>query len=210
MNPAAIKLFVVDDHPVVRAGLRTIEELAPHIRIVGDAADISSALEGIARTRPDVALLDVRLKDESGIDLCRTLKAAGGSPRVLMLTSFIDDRLTLAAIEAGADGYLLKESDTMRLVHAIEEVHRGGTVFDARPAARHLSEGSPFPALTAQERRLIAEIARGRTDKEAAEQLGLSPKTVRNYLDRIFTKLGVHTRTEAAAAFIRSGEPPAE
>lgn len=208
-----ISLFTVDDHPVVRAGLRTVQELSEDIRIVGEAADAATALEAISRLRPEVVLLDVRLQNESGIEVCRQIKRASPTTRVLMLTSFVDEQLILSALEAGADGYLLKENDTQRLVHAIQEVHRGEAVFDSevsRRLNRATTSGSHQPAnrladLSPQERRLLNEVAQGKTDKEAAVTLGLAPKTVRNYLDRIFTKLGVHTRTEAATTFIKSG-----
>lgn len=208
-----ISLFTVDDHPVVRAGLRTVQELSDDIRIVGEAGDAATALESISRLRPEVVLLDVRLQNESGIEICRQIKRASPTTRVLMLTSFVDEQLILSALEAGADGYLLKENDTQRLVHAILEVHRGEAVFDSevsRRLSRATASGSNQPAnrladLSPQERRLLNEVAQGKTDKEAAVTLGLAPKTVRNYLDRIFTKLGVHTRTEAATTFIKSG-----
>jgi two-component system response regulator DevR len=211
--PPPIRLFVVDDHPVVRAGLRSIESLAPHIRILGEAATLAEAEPGIQNLEPDVVLLDIRLRDGSGIELCRAIKLRRPTTRVLLLSSFVDDQLILSALDAGADGYLLKEDDAQRLVEAIEAVHSGDAVLDE--AVRHrLSAGRELPpnqaataidALSAQERRLLAEVAKGKTDKEVATELGLSPKTARNYLDRIFTKLGVHTRTEAASAYILAG-----
>jgi len=208
MNPPnVIRLFVVDDHPMVRVGLRSIGELAPHIHIVGEAGRVEDASAGILQHRPDVVLLDIRVRDRSGIDLCHQIKAEWPKMRVLLLSSFLDDQLILSALDAGVDGYLLKENDASRLVQAIEAVNSGEAVFDE--AVRHrLIAGrehrSAIETLTPQELRLLAEVAKGKTDKEAAVELGLSPKTARNYLDRIFTKLGVHTRTEAASAFILS------
>lgn len=211
---AGIRLMIVDDHPVVRAGLRTIQEMAPDICIVGEAGDIAGALAAAVTSRPDVVLLDIRLQGQSGIEVCRQLKSMAPTTRIIFLTSYADDQLILSALEAGADGYLLKERDTRRLVDAIREVARGGTVFDQEVTSRLAgggngrggNAGGPRAELTGQERRLLAEVAEGKTDKEAAAAMGLTAKTVRNYLDRIFTKLGVHTRTEAALWYVRHRE----
>jgi DNA-binding NarL/FixJ family response regulator len=203
-----IRLFVVDDHPMVRVGLRSIGELAPHIRIVGEAGEVEEAGAGILQHRPDVVLLDIRIGDRSGIDLCHRIKTQCPKVRVLLLSSYLDDQLILAALDAGVDGYLLKENDALRLVQAVEAVHAGEGVFDEAVRQRMVTRRkgrSPIESLTSQEHRLLAEVAKGKTDKEAAVELGLSPKTARNYLDRIFTKLGVHTRTEAATLYIRAG-----
>jgi DNA-binding NarL/FixJ family response regulator len=208
---APIRLLVVDDHPLLRAGLRTVQEMASGIEIVAEAKDGVEALAAAGAARPDVVLLDIRLKGESGIDVCRKLKAAAPALRVLFLTSYADDQLILSALEAGADGYLLKESDTRRLVDAIREIARGEVVFDPQVTRRLADARKPRPAddfssLTVQERRLLAEVAKGKTDKEVALTMGLSTKTARNYLDRIFTKLNVHTRTEAALLYTRFAE----
>jgi DNA-binding NarL/FixJ family response regulator len=214
MNPPALRLLIVDDHPVVLAGLRTVAECAEDIQVVGEARNIAEALAAATQLQPDVALLDIRLIEESGIELCRKLKSLLPQIRVLMVTSFSDGPTVLSALEAGADGYLLKENDAMRLVDAIREVARGETVFDAalmkrvaesksNPASSRAEAGA-LSGLSLQERRLLAQVAQGKTDKEAAAALGLTPKTARNYLDRIFAKLNVHTRTEAATLFIRS------
>jgi len=162
--------------------------------------------------RPDVVLMDVRLPDGDGIEACRRIKAQLPQVRVLFLTSYADNNLVLAAMEAGADGYVLKESDAQRIVDAIHAILRGGTVFDpvvAREVITGLKRGggaNPLESLTARERRVLEEVAKGRTDKEVAAALGLTAKTARNYLDRIFTKLNVHTRTEAALLYSRLGE----
>lgn len=209
-----IRLLIVDDHPIVRAGLRSVEEVASAIAIVGEAGDAASAYDAAQRLQPDVVLLDIRLRGENGIELCRRIKTSCPACRVLILTSYVDNHLILSAVEAGADGYLLKENDTSRLVSAIGEVAAGGAVFDAEvtrqmenPAGdSRTSAARSLAGLTAQESRLLAEVAKGKTDKEAAAELGLTPKTARNYLDRIFAKLGVHTRTEAATVYIRAGQ----
>jgi len=208
---APIRLLVVDDHPLLRAGLRTVQEMAADIRIIGEAKNGAEALSLAKKECPDVALLDIRLQGESGIDVCRALKNAWPSARVLFLTSYADDRLILSALEAGADGYLLKESDTHRLIEAIREIAKGGTVFDPQvtrclAVGKKAIDADKLSSLTRQEQRLLAEVAKGRTDKEVAAVLGLTTKTARNYLGRIFTKLNVHTRTEVAMVYTRSSE----
>lgn len=210
--PREIKLLLVDDHPVVRDGLHRIRELDAGIEIVGEAATMRSALEAARRLGPTVILMDVRLPDGDGIEACRQIKAFLPHTHVLFLTSFADNHLVLAAMEAGADGYLLKESGCQRIVDAIHSILSGKSVFDpivdcrATPQSRKGDAANPLGVLAARELRVLAEVARGKTDKEVALTLGLSVKTARNYLDRIFAKLNVHTRTEAALLYARFGE----
>jgi two-component system response regulator DevR len=206
-----IKLLLVDDHPVVRDGLRRIQELEPRIQIVAEAGTRLSAVEAARRLNPDVILMDVRLPDGDGIAACREIKAFLPQAHVLFLTSYADNRFVLAAMEAGADGYLLKESGTERIVEAIYSILNGGTVFDpvvTRGVTGNSRNGgvNPLDALAARERRVLEEVAKGKTDKEVAVALGLTAKTARNYLDRIFTRLNVHTRTEAALLYTRCSE----
>ena len=210
MNPeATIKVLLVDDHPVVRDGLRRIQELNPRLQIVGEADTVLAAVAAAQRFRPDVILMDVRLPDGDGIEACRRIKALLPETHILFLTSYADNRFVLASMEAGADGYLLKESGAQRIVDALHSILNGGTVFDpvvTREVMKDLRSGggvNPLEALTAQERRILAEVAKGKTDKEVAVVLSLTAKTARNYLDRIFTKLNVHTRTEAALLHAR-------
>lgn len=204
-----IKLLLVDDHPVVRDGLRRIQELEPRIRVVSEAATMAAAVEAARQVRPDIVLMDVRLPDGDGIEACNRIKGYLPETRILFLTSYADNHLVLAAMEAGADGYLLKESGADRIVDAIHSILEGGTVFDpvvAREVMSSFKRGetaSPLDRLTMQERRVLEEVGKGRTDKEVAAALGLRTKTARNYLDRIFSKLGVHTRTEAALLWAR-------
>lgn len=208
-----IKLLLVDDHPVVRDGLRRVRELSPQIQIVGEAATMHSAVAAALQLEPDVVLMDLRLPDGDGSEACRRIKPLLPDTRILFLTSYADNRFVLAAMEAGADGYLLKESDTQKIVDAIRTILHGGTVFDpvvtqvARRDPRSGAGTNPLATLTAQEQRLLAKVAEGKTDKEAAAALGLTTKTARNYLDRIFAKLNVHTRTEAALLHARFGSP---
>ena len=204
-----IRLMLVDDHPVVRAGLRTIAEVDESIVIVGEAATAAETLIAVQQLRPDALLLDIRLPDRSGLDLCRELKAAPNGPRILFLTSFADNDLVLAAMQCGADGYLLKNNEPRDIAAALRTVMRGGAIFDpivTRQALTGFSDkktSDPWKTLSAQEMKVLEGIADGLTDKEVALVLGLQPKTVRNYLDRAFEKLAVNTRTQAALLYDR-------
>ena len=208
---APIRLLLVDDHPVVREGLRRIQELWPSLQLVAEAGTAEGAIEAARRERPDIVLMDVRLPDGDGIEACREIKRFLGKVQVLFLTSYADNRLVLAAMEAGADGYLLKESDSQRIVAAIRTIRSGGTVFDPVVVRRVLDpasgdEAHPLGALTRLESRVLAEVANGKTDKEVAVALNLTPKTARNYVSRILTKLKVRTRTQAALLHARHAD----
>jgi two-component system, NarL family, response regulator DevR len=211
-----VRVLIVDDHPVVRAGLRVITEVDPGILVIGEAGSGAEAIVAVRKSLPDVVLLDVRLPDRNGIDVCRELKSRPGAPRILFLTSFADNALVLAAMQAGGDGYLLKDNEPRDIVAAIRTVLAGGMLFDpivARAVDRELRSAfpgnspDPLGELSQQERRVVSAVADGKTDKEIAQMLKLQPKTVRNYLDRVFEKLGVHTRTEAAILFDRHHRP---
>jgi DNA-binding NarL/FixJ family response regulator len=208
-----IRVLIVDDHPVVRTGLRIITEVDPAIIVAGEAASAAEAILTARRLRPAVVLLDVRLPDRSGLEVCRELKTDPGAPKVLFLTSFADNPLVLAAMQAGGDGYLLKDNEPRDIVTAIRTVLNGGTLFDpvvARAVDREVKSvlpvtpTDPLGALSEQERRVLAAVADGKTDKEIASAMGLQPKTVRNYLDRVFEKLEVNSRTQAAVVFDRN------
>ena len=207
-----IRVLIVDDHPVVRAGLRVITEVDPGILVIGEAGSGAEAIVAVRESLPDVVLLDVRLPDRNGIDVCRELKSQPKAPRILFLTSFADNALVLAAMQAGGDGYLLKDNEPRDIVAAIRTVLAGGMLFDpvvARAVDRELRSAlpgnspDPLGELSQQERRVVSAVADGKTDKEIAQMLKLQPKTVRNYLDRAFEKLGVNSRTQAAVLFDR-------
>lgn len=204
-SPAPIKLLLVDDHPVVRAGLRTVEDLAPDIRVVGEAATVEEALARIQDRLPHVVLLDLRLADGNGLEVCRHTKDHYPNIRIICLTSYMDTRLVLAAMEAGVDGYLLKHNDARTIAEAVRSVMAGRTVFDpaleAAPSSAAGGRANPLEGLSGGELRVLEQVAKGCTDKEVSTALNLSVKTVRNYLDRTFAKLGVHTRTQAAIVF---------
>src|SRR5690349_14347121 len=154
-KPDLIRLLIVDDHPVVRDGLRRIQDINPRLEVIGEAATAQAAVEIAQRLRPDILLMDVRLPDGNGIEACRRIKGLLPRVRILFLTSYADNQFVLAAMEAGADGYLLKESDAQRIIDAIYSIMQGGTVFDpvvARDVITSLKKGegaNPLDVLTA-------------------------------------------------------------
>lgn len=209
-NP--IQLLLVDDHKVVRVGLRTLLGGTERIRVVGEAETMESAITEAARLKPDVVLMDVRLPDGTGIEACREIRAARPETRVLFLTSFADDAAVMATIFAGADGYLLKEIDEDALIRSIETVAAGRSILDSAVTQSMLAkmrEQSAPPtenkneSLSPQEQKVLALVAEGQTNKEIAAALGLSDKTVRNYLSNVFQKLQVSRRSQAAAIYAR-------
>ncbi len=204
-----IRLLIVDDHPVVRMGLRQVEDLDDAIEVVAEAASGADAIAQSKKLAPDVVLLDYRLPDIPGHEVCRRLKAELPAVRVLFLSSYALESSTIAALDAGGDGYLLKENDARKIVDAVHTVYGGGMVIDPAIAratvsrARQPAAGPPgiLERLSDQERRVLAEVAKGKTDKEIAQALNLQSKTVRNYLVQVYRKLEVHTRTQAALVF---------
>lgn len=205
-----ISVLLVDDHPIVRDGLRTLRELDPAIEIIGSVGTGKEALAAALARPPDVVLMDIRLPDVSGIELCRRMKAQAPERKILFLTSCAQDEFILSAMEAGGDGYLLKENDARKIIEAIYLVLGGGSVFNPTAptapgkATQKAERHSLVKSLTPQEIRVLREVAAGKTDKEVATALGLSTKTARNYLDHVFEKLGVNTRTQAAMVYARN------
>ena len=206
---AKIRLLLVDDSEVVRAGLRSLLGNEPTLVVVGDAASVAQGVAESERLKPHVVLLDIRLPDGSGIDACRQILKVSPETRVLMLTSVLDDTVVDDAIRAGAHGYLLKEIDGRGLVSAIRDVAAGKSTLDPAITARvlQLVKGGgntvrdALKTLSPQENRVVALIAEGCTNKEVAAQLGLSEKTVKNYLSTVFDKLHVSRRSEAAVIY---------
>jgi DNA-binding NarL/FixJ family response regulator len=207
-----IRVLIVDDHQVVRMGLRQIEEMTTTIKVVGEAANGGEALREVAKLGPDIVLLDYRLPDLAGYEVCRQIKARHPDVRVIFLTSYGAEATTAAAMQSGADGYLLKENDAQKIVDAIHTVTKGGMVIDptlARAAVSQTRTAAATPSslwagLSEQEQRVLVELATGKTDKQIAQALDLQAKTVRNYLTQVYRKLGVHTRTEAALYYERA------
>lgn len=207
-----IRLFLVDDHEVVRLGLKTVLSQRDGLTVVGEAATMATAVQAAVRLKPHVILMDVRLPDGSGVDACREILAASPDSRVIFLTSYADDDSVLAAILAGAHGYVLKEIDSAALIHAIRSVAEGRSILDPTVTERALrwlrdfGGGPKIPGverLSAQEERVLALVAEGKTNKEIAATLGLSDKTVKNYLANVFQKLRITRRAQAAAFFVK-------
>lgn len=199
------RVVVVDDHAVVRAGLRALLQSTGDLHVVGEAGTVADGVREITLARPDVALVDARLPDGSGVEVCRTVGSTSPGTRCLVLTSYDDDRALLAAVLAGAAGYLLKEIGAADLLGAVRSVHRGGDLVDAARVAevqRHLED--PLAAderladLTPQQRRVLQLLAEGRTNRQIASAMGLAEKTVKNYVSHLLVRLGVSSRTQAA------------
>jgi two-component system response regulator DevR len=206
-----LKVLLVDDHHIVRAGLRTIISRAG-IEVVGEAGTAAAAIEEAARLEPDVVLMDVRLPDGSGVTACREIRAANPRIRVLFLSAFKDDSALLATAFASAGGYLLKEIGAEHLIQAIRAVASGLSVLGpgvVNTVMGHLGsigtagEGPAGEPLSNQQRRVLTLVADGKTNKEIAAAMGLSPKTVKNYLSTVFEKLQVKRRSEAVARIVR-------
>ena len=206
-----IRILIADDHEVVRLGLRSLLGREKAIEIVGEAATAEEAVAQAERLQPTVVLMDVRLPDRSGIEACREIRAAAPDTRVIMLTSYADDEAVFASILAGASGYLLKQAGGLDLVRAIERVADGQSLLDpgvtekVLEKVKRLASGQPdeVTSLSPQEQRVLALVAEGKTNKEIATALGLSDKTVKNYLSNVFDKLHLSRRAEAAAFFAR-------
>ena len=205
MDADVVTVVLVDDHEVVRRGVRDLLSVEPDIDVVGEAANASEALARIPALRPDVAVLDVRLPDGNGVALCRDLKSTMPDLNVLMLTSFSDDDALFDAIMAGASGYVLKHIGGADLVDAIRRVGRGGSLLDPAVTARVLErlrtppqEDPALQSLTEQERRILDLVAEGLTNRQIAERMFLAEKTVKNYVSSLLAKLGLERRTQAA------------
>lgn len=200
-----IKVLVVDDHPVVRQGLRTFLDLQDDITVVGESADGESCVDDAERLRPDVILLDLRMPGADGVTALRGLR--DNPARVLVVTSYTEPSAVLPAVRAGAAGYVYKDVDPPALAAAIRSVHAGHVLLHPE-VARLLAEGEAHPGaaeLTARERDVLAQVARGRSNREIARVLSLSEKTVKTHVSAILGKLGVQDRTQAALHAVRTG-----
>ena len=208
-GPRKIGLLVVDDHEVVRLGLRTLLEKSESIEVLGEASTIASAVTEARRLRPQVVLMDLRLSDGSGIVACREILSRDPSAKVLFLTSYTDEDAVRATVLAGAAGYLLKEIGHFALIQAIEAVASGQSILDSsltQTVREQLGEGASAnrdgtEALSPQERRVLAQVVDGKTNKQIALALGLSDKTIKNYLSTAFQKLQVNRRSHAAVVY---------
>jgi DNA-binding NarL/FixJ family response regulator len=201
----AIRVFLLDDHEVVRRGVRELLEAAGDIEVVGEAGTAEEALARVPVANPDVALLDMRLPDGNGVEVCREIRSAHDTVQCIILTSFADDEALFDAIMAGAAGYLLKQIRGTDLVDAVRRVASGQSLLDPEVTARVLErlragpqEDERLARLTDQERRILDLIAEGLTNRQIAERMFLAEKTVKNYVSNLLSKLGMERRTEAA------------
>lgn len=201
-----IRVLVVDDHPVVRAGLRQILDPSSQVEVIAEAADAAEALAVVRREAVDVVLMDLQLGDGvDGVGATVQIRALGvQAPRVLILTTFETDADILRAVEAGAAGYLLKDAQAHELVTAIEGAHRGEIVL-APEVARRLSERPHVPAISARELEILRLVDQGHANRVIAEELFITEATVKTHLARTFAKLGVNSRTEAVALARKQG-----
>ena len=204
-EPDKISVYLLDDHEVVREGLRALLEGAGDITVVGESGSALEATHRIPALRPQVAVLDARLPDGSGIEVCRAVRAVDPSINALILTSYDDDEALFSSIMAGASGYVLKEIRGTDLIQAVRHVAAGGSLIDPTLTARVLERVRNGPAtapeladLTEQELKLLAHIAEGLTNRQIAEKMFLAEKTVKNYVSSILAKLGLERRTQAA------------
>lgn len=205
MTEDTVRVYLLDDHEVVRQGLRALLESTGTIEVVGESGSAEDAAHRIPALRPDVAVLDARLPDGSGIEVCRTVRAVDPSIQALILTSYDDDEALFAAIMAGAAGYVLKEIKGRDLVAAIRQVAEGKSLIDPSLTARVLERVRNPPktapelaSLTEQELKLLELIAEGLTNRQIGERMFLAEKTVKNYVSSILAKLGLERRTQAA------------
>ncbi len=205
MDADVVTVVLVDDHEIVRRGVRDLLSTDPGIEVVGEAGTVAEALLVVPALKPDVAVLDVRLPDGDGVTLCRELRATMPDLRVLMLTSFADDDALYDAILAGAAGYVLKRIQGDELLDAVREVGRGGSLLDPSVTAQVLDrlrhpprEDVRLASLTDQERRVLDLISDGLTNREIAAEMFLAEKTVKNYVSSVFAKLGMQRRAQAA------------
>ncbi len=202
------KILLVDDHEVVRLGLKALLDHHPQYEVVGEAGTAKEAIEQVKRTRPDVVLMDIRLPGASGIEACEEITKTYPGTRVIMLTSYAEDEMLFSAIRAGASGYVLKQISGDALINAIDAVSRGEALLDPAVTQRVFQEvrravkdeeASAFVNLSQQEKHVLMLVSEGKTNREIAKTLFLGEGTVRNYVSSILSKLGVSNRAEAAA-----------
>lgn len=213
----SIRVFLLDDHEIVRRGVKDLLENEADISVIGEAGTAASALARIPALRPDVAVLDVRLPDGDGVSVCREIRSRMPEVACLMLTSFGDDEALFDAIMAGAAGYVLKQIRGTDLVGAVRTVAAGRSLLDPEAASRVMARmrdqarhTDPLSALTGQERKILELIGEGLTNRQIGERLFLAEKTVKNYVSALFAKLGMERRTQAAAYAARLFDKPGQ
>ncbi|MBA2634232.1 MAG: response regulator transcription factor [Chloroflexi bacterium] len=211
-----VRVLLADDQMLIRSGFRALIDSAPDLEVVGEASDGAEAVALARETRADVVVMDIRMPNGSGIDACRTITSELSGTPVIMLTSYADADALFAAIDAGASGYVLKRVGSTELVDAVRTVAAGGSLLDPavtrsvldrlRNASR-LEEAGAFADLTEQERRVLARVANGDSNREVAAYMGLAEKTVRNYVSSVLAKLSLDSRAQAAGYAIRHRLP---
>ena len=214
MSTTPVRVFIVDDHELVRRGLRDLLGTADDITVIGEAASVSEALVGITNDPPDVAVLDVRLPDGSGVELCREIRSQCPDTNCLMLTSYADDDALLAAVMAGASGFVLKQILGQNLVSAVRTVAGGGNLLDQRSTAalmdrlhgRSTTADDPFSKLTDREREIVDLIGEGLTNRIIAKRMHLAEKTIKNNVTRILAKLDLSSRTQVAVLATKTSQ----
>ena len=203
-----MRIVLVDDHEVVRLGLKVLLEQSDHFEVVGEANNAKEAVEITGKFRPDIVLMDIRLPGASGIEACEEITQLYPEVRVVMLTSYAEDEMLFSAIRAGASGYLLKQINSEDLIHSLESVRRGDALLDPMVTQRVFQEvrravkeeeASAFAILSQQENHVLILVSEGKTNREIAKSLFLGEGTVRNYVSSILSKLGASNRAEAAA-----------
>jgi two-component system response regulator DevR len=209
-----IRVFLLDDHEVVRRGVRDLLESEGDIEVVAEASSAAEALARVPAVRPDVAVLDVRLPDGDGVTVCRELRSQLPELACLMLTSFADDEALFDAILAGASGYVLKQVREADILGAVRTVAAGGSLLDPAATARVMARmreqataSDPLQGLSEQERKVLDLIGEGLTNRQIGERMFLAEKTVKNYVSNLLAKLGMQRRTQAAAFVARLGDP---
>jgi two-component system, NarL family, response regulator DevR len=213
-----IRVFLLEDHEVMRLGLRMVLSAEPDIGVVGDAGTVAAALVRLPAVRPDVAILDVRLPDGDGISACRDIRSMLPEVACLMFTAYQDDQALLGAVMAGAAGYLLKGTPVREVVEAVRVVATGESILDAGAAQRIIAQlrgGIPgggqgddrVASLTAQEKRVLDLIGEGLTNRQIAERMSLAEKTAKNYVSSLLMKLGLQRRSQAAVLAVRHASP---
>jgi len=209
----SLRVLLVDDHEVVRVGVKALIERHPDMEVVGEAGTVREAIEGAESLRPDVMVLDIRLPGGSGVDACREVKMRWPEIKIIMLTSFADDKNIFDAIACGAEGYVLKQIGSAELIDALEKVGRGQCLLDPAVTsrvlakvreARHQEQAHVFRDLNRQELEILAHLVEGLTNRDIGARLGLSEKTVRNYVSTILGKLDLTSRAQAAAYAARN------
>lgn len=212
MPPESLRVMLVDDHEVVREGLRALLNRRPGMSVVGEAGTVSQAIEVALREKPDVVVMDVRLPDGTGVEACREIRAQLPATRMIMLTSYADEEAVMASILAGASAYILKQTRGQQLAEAVEAVARGESLLDPQVTmrvleqVRRMADATPRDKqsqLTENEFKILKLIAEGKTNREIAAEVYLSDKTVKNYVSSILSKLNLRRRSEAAAYIAR-------